>query len=289
MAAVALFGAMIFVNGQSDGVKFTEFKFFSTKGEFDWDKVVYGTTFEKDKLFELQVLVEFENPGEKAFNAEVKIYLDGKLIKTEPYKDLTKSGGFNSGVGGDSGTAGKVVAGVYKAELWYQGKVVKTAEATVTGVKTTEVSEWKRPSPEKWTTMSDVKLTMGFAKGWDTHEQKDAMAGVSPDGKIRVTAYVSDFPTVKETLANLKRTFDSWCDGLKLSDPEYSRETNGLKVLSTGGTAKLKDGGQDIDVAVDVIEVKGKIVILAIYGFHDAMQENFGDIVMTQESYKRAE
>lgn len=133
MLVVALFGAVAFVEGQTGVVKFTEFKFFSTKGEFDWDKVVYGTQFEKDKLYELQVAVDFENPGAKPFNAEVKIYLNGKLIKTEPYKDLKESGGFNSGAAGDSGTAGKVAAGVYKAELLYQGKVVKTAEATVTG------------------------------------------------------------------------------------------------------------------------------------------------------------
>lgn len=147
----------------------------------------------------------------------------------------------------------------------------------------------KPPQPAKWTTMSDAKMTMGFAKDWDTFEKKDGMTGVSPDGKIRITATLSDFPTVKETLANLEREFDSWCEGLKLSDPEYAREANGLKVDSTGGTAKLKDGGQDIDVAIDIVEIGGKTVIVAIYGFSEAMDKNFEDILLTQGSYKQAE
>jgi hypothetical protein len=66
MLLVELFGVGTLIGGQTGEVKFTEFKFFSTKGEFNWDKVVYGTSFERDKLFELQVAVDFENPTSKS-------------------------------------------------------------------------------------------------------------------------------------------------------------------------------------------------------------------------------
>ncbi len=162
MVAVALFGALGLVNGQTGGPNFTEFKFFSTQGAFDWDKVVYATQFEKSKLHELQVLIEFENPGEKPFNVEVKTYLDGKLIKTEPHNDMTKTGGVNAGIGGSPDTAGTVAPGVYKAELWYNGKVVKTAEATVTGTADATGKE----------DLKDVKsfLTGGASRRWELRE-----------------------------------------------------------------------------------------------------------------------
>jgi hypothetical protein len=52
------------------------------------------------------VLVEFENPGAKTFNVEVKSYRDGTLLKTEPFKDFKEGGSTNSGIAGDAATTG---------------------------------------------------------------------------------------------------------------------------------------------------------------------------------------
>lgn len=153
-------------------------------------------------------------------------------------------------------------------------------------------SDWQPPQPAKWLTMSSAGLTMGFAEGWDTHEAADAMVGVSPDGKVRISATISQYHTVSEAVANIQRGFSSWCDGLTLTDPQDYREVNGLTLLSTGGTATLQGDNSPIDVAIDILEtpVSGDhaIVVIATYGLHEGMMEYFGDILMALDSFKRS-
>ncbi|MBK9016600.1 MAG: hypothetical protein IPM82_22380 [Saprospiraceae bacterium] len=154
-------------------------------------------------------------------------------------------------------------------------------------------SDWQPPQPAKWLTMSSAGLTMGFAEGWETHEDATAMVGVSPDGKVRISAIISQFHTVEETVANLQREFSSWCDGLTLTDPQDNREVNGLTLLYTGGTAKLQGEETPIDVAIDILETPvdgdNAIVVIATYGFHEGMMEHFDDILMALKSFKRSE
>jgi hypothetical protein len=153
-------------------------------------------------------------------------------------------------------------------------------------------SDWQPPQPAKWLTMSSAGLTMGFAEGWPTSGDANSIAGESPDGKVRIMAYISQAHTVSETVANIQREFSSWCDGLTLTDPQDNREVNGLTLLSTGGTAKLQGEETPIDVAIDILEtpVSGDhaIVVIATYGFHEGMMEHFGDILMALESFKRS-
>lgn len=155
-----------------------------------------------------------------------------------------------------------------------------------------ETSDWQPPQPAKWLTMSSAGLTIGFAEGWDTHEAADAMVGVSPDGKVRISATISQYHTVSEAVANLQRGFSSWCDGLTLTDPQGNRVVNGLTLLSTGGTATLQGDNSPIDVAIDILEtpVSGDhgIVVIATYGFHEGMMEHFSDILMALESFKKS-
>lgn len=155
-----------------------------------------------------------------------------------------------------------------------------------------ETSDWQPPQPAKWLNMSSAGLTMGFAEGWQTDQDAASMVGVSPDGKVRIMAYISQAHTVAETVANIQREFSSWCDGLTLTDPQGTREVNGLTLLSTGGTAKLQGEETPIDVAIDILEtpVSGDhaIVVIATYGFHEGMMEHFGDILMALESFKRS-
>lgn len=153
-------------------------------------------------------------------------------------------------------------------------------------------SDWQPPQPAKWLTMSSAGLTMGFAEGWATDGDANSMVGVSPDGKVRIMASISQFHTVSETVANIQREFSSWCDELTLTDPQDNREVNGLTLLSTGGTAKLQGEETPIDVAIDILEtpVSGDhaIVVIATYGFHEGMMEHFSDILMALESFKRS-
>lgn len=263
---------------QSPGVNFTQFKFFSTKDDFDWDKVVYATQFDPAELHQMQVLIEFENPSSKPFKVEVKVFRDGQLVRTEQSEELVESGGLNKASFGDNEHPGTVPAGNYRAELWYQGQKVKTAEAAV--------SEKPGGGGSKWLTMSDVKLTMMAPAGWDTHEQNDAMVAVNPNGQVRINAYLSERKTLDEAREDLQRTFESWCNELKLGEDLLPDEINGLTVMSLGGTGRAKDGEGQIDLWLDLIERNGRIVVVVTYGPHDALVANLNNYLATVGSIK---
>ena len=94
-------------------------------------KEKYGTSFSKNTLDELQAEFSFENPSSQPFNVEARTYLNGKVISSEPLKDLKGSGEMSILVAGESGQKGKVAAGKYRFEILLNGEVVLSAEATV--------------------------------------------------------------------------------------------------------------------------------------------------------------
>lgn len=112
-------------------VNFNVMKFFEIEGDFSWEKAKYGAEFNKSELYELHVEVGFENPSSTPFTCELKIYLNGKLVRTEPFKDLKESGGFSTPLGGESKEQGKAEAGTYRVDLLLNGKVVKSAQVVV--------------------------------------------------------------------------------------------------------------------------------------------------------------
>ncbi|MBI5915897.1 MAG: hypothetical protein HY842_11005 [Bacteroidetes bacterium] len=157
-----------------------------------------------------------------------------------------------------------------------------------------EQPEWQPPQPAKWLNMSSAGLTMGFAKDWIGQEDAYFIMGYSPDKAISILAKVSEFHTVPEVVANIQEVANSFCDGLVLTDPQESREVNGLTLLSTGGTGTLKDDTKaPILIAVDILEtpVDGDdaIVVVLTYGTEEGMEQHFGDILMALESFKRSE
>lgn len=110
-----------------EGLKFTEANFFQMKNGEEKN----GTSFAKSGLDELQASFCFENPSGELFNVEVRSYLNGKVISSEPMKDLKGSGTMSVLVAGENGQFGKVTAGKYKFEVLLNGKAVLTAEAIV--------------------------------------------------------------------------------------------------------------------------------------------------------------
>lgn len=110
-----------------EGLKFKEAKFFQMQN----GKEKYGTSFSKNTLDELQAEFSFENPSSQPFNVEARTYLNGKVISSEPLKDLKGSGEMSILVAGESGQKGKVAAGKYRFEILLNGEVVLSAEATV--------------------------------------------------------------------------------------------------------------------------------------------------------------
>ncbi len=177
-----------------------------------------------------------------------------------------------------------------KSTIWLILVMILGATAMVSAQAESEpMSEWKERQPAKWETMTDVNLKFGFAEEWETAGGTDSVAGGTADGKIRIQAFISKDKTVEEAIANLQANFDSWCEGLTLTDPEASRETNGLAVKATGGMAKLINGGHEIEVGVDIIEHNGKVMIVAMDGFKEDMHRYSGDIILTQESYQQAD
>ena len=151
--------------------------------------------------------------------------------------------------------------------------------------------EQPQPSqPAKWLTMSSAGLTMGFAEGWDTDGDDKNIVGVSPDGKVRITVFVSQFKTIEETVANIQHEFSSWCDGLELQVPTYTMEVNGLKLLTIGGPANME--GAKVMVSVKILEtpLEGDdgIIIIATYGFNESMDQNMMGILVANNSFKRA-
>ncbi len=113
------------------GLKFTELKFLSMQGAFDWDKAKYADTFNRAQLYELQIMFTFENPSSQPFSVESRMYLNGKLFRTDPHKDLKGGGSEASPIVGDSQKAGTVEAGTYRYEVVLNGKVLMSAEAMV--------------------------------------------------------------------------------------------------------------------------------------------------------------
>ena len=152
-----------------------------------------------------------------------------------------------------------------------------------------QTEEENLPPIEKWETISDVNLTLGFVKGWDSDGGAASAAGVAPGGKIRIHAYISQHNSFDEIRGALQSEFSSWCNDVEMDESVLPDEINGLQVFSMNGKGKLKDDGSAVDIFVDFIEVKGKIVVLAAYGFHEGMEEHFNEYMATRNSVKAAE
>lgn len=110
-----------------EGLKFKEAKFFQTVNGAE----KYATSFSKNTLDELNAEFSFENPSSEPFHVEARAYLNGKVISSEPLKDLKGTGAMSVLVAGESGKPGKVAAGKYRFEIFLNGEVVLSAEATV--------------------------------------------------------------------------------------------------------------------------------------------------------------
>ena len=110
-----------------EGLKFNHAKFFQTVNGAE----KYATSFDKGGLDELQAELSFVNPSSQPFNVEARCYLNGKVISSEPLKDLKGTGEMGIRVAGEPGQMGKVAAGNYRFEVLLNGAVVLSAEATV--------------------------------------------------------------------------------------------------------------------------------------------------------------
>lgn len=110
-----------------EGLKFTEAKFFQTVNGTE----KYSTSFNKASLDELNGEFSFENPSSQAFHVEARCSLNGKVISSDPLKDLTGTGSMSVRVAGEAGQNGKVAAGKYRFEILLNGEVVLSAEAVV--------------------------------------------------------------------------------------------------------------------------------------------------------------
>ena len=148
----------------------------------------------------------------------------------------------------------------------------------------------KKPALAQWATVPKANLKLGYAEGWQL-SGKSIKQATSPDNQVRFAAYVSLHNTATEAVEHLGELLGEQVEGLELTDPQEGRECHDLKVLSTGGHGKTKEGTA-LDVAVDIVESPSedhKIVVIIMMGVHDAMAKNAADIILTQESYQKAE
>lgn len=178
-------------------------------------------------------------------------------------------------------------------------RVFAQDEKTQQTEKQDEKDEYKKPEPAKWMTVPHANLKIGFAKEWEIQapEGADEVQAASEDAGVRFFAYVakvnsedgtsSRFTTLDETYSSLKKDLEGHYTDLKLTDPKHSRECHGLKVIDTGGTGKQKDG-REVDIAVDLIESDGKVIVVQISAAHDSIEKHFADIILAQESYQKA-
>ncbi|BCM88994.1 hypothetical protein IAD21_00836 [Abditibacteriota bacterium] len=147
--------------------------------------------------------------------------------------------------------------------------------------------EWKALAPDKWATLEGVDFKLGFAKDWTVSGDK-IISAVSPDGLVSVQVYTPDEKTPTDVIAKLNEETTTWLKGLTLDDPQETRECNGLSVLMTGGIGKNIADTQ-IDVGVDIVTAPdGKMVVVLMTGMHDAMVNNASDVILTQQSYQKA-
>ena len=137
----------------------------------------------------------------------------------------------------------------------------------------------------QWFTIPETKIKIGFVKGWELSGDKLKQAA-SPDTMVRFAAYVSPYATAKETFEHLKEDLEKHYKGLELTDPTQEREYNGLKVTGTGGHGKQQDG-RPVDVAVDLIEDDGKVVIVEMVASHEHMEKYNLEILTSQNSYQK--
>lgn len=107
-----------------------------------------------------------------------------------------------------------------------------------------KIDEWKPPQPEKWASLQDANFTMGFAKEWTVSEEPNVIMGNPADKKIVIIAKVVAAKTAQEAMAYLQEDLGGYLAGIKITDPEFKREENGLKVLATGGTATQRRHGR---------------------------------------------
>ena len=159
----------------------------------------------------------------------------------------------------------------------------------------TEKQDEKKPDEKKeeersleltqWFTVPETKVKIGFVKGWELSGIKVKQAA-SPDTMVRFAAYVSPYATAKETFEHLKEDLEKHYTDLELTDPTEERECNELKVIGTGGHGKQQDG-RTVNVAVDLIEDDGKVVIVEMVASHEHMEKYQLDILVSQHSYQK--
>ena len=178
------------------------------------------------------------------------------------------------------------VTGVATVRVFAQDEKTQEAEKKQ-DEKQDEKDEDKKPEPAQWATIPDTGFKIGFAKDWQLSGKK-IKQGRSADNQVGISAYVALQPTAKEAVAHLSELLGEQIEGLMLTDPTEERECHGLKVLSTGGHGKAKgDDPRNLDVAVDVVEIDGKVIMVMMMGVHEFMDKHAADIILAQESYQK--
>jgi hypothetical protein len=155
--------------------------------------------------------------------------------------------------------------------------------------KQDEKDEYKKPEPALWGTVQGTNIKLGFAKGWELESKEGdrIVQAATADAFVRITAYVSKHETLDAAYQSLKADLEGHFKGLNLTDPKHNRECHGLKVLDTGGHATQQDG-REVEIAVDLIEDEGKIIVVEILASHEHMDKYAAEIILAQESYQKA-
>ncbi|MBS2040476.1 hypothetical protein JST97_36150 [bacterium] len=122
--------------------------------------------------------------------------------------------------------------------------------------------------------LEDIGIKYTIPADW----KKDAEGDLSADeGKISVIFIKPPDGKLEEVAKSLDQELGKALTDIKAEGEGSEHEVGGIKSFTTYGTAKLKDGGQEVDWSVEILGVKKPLIVLEVSakGSYEANQASY--------------
>ena len=122
--------------------------------------------------------------------------------------------------------------------------------------------------------MEAVGLTYKIPAGWKKNPNG---ALESPDGAIGVALIEPADGEAKAVIGKLGTVLEALMTDVKVTGDETSHEVNGINSFYVQGTGKLKEGGKEVEWAVEIMKAKKVLVLLEFFepGAYEKQQPTF--------------
>lgn len=153
-----------------------------------------------------------------------------------------------------------------------------TTTATTPGVSTTVAVTPGDTAPPagdgEVVTIETVGVTYKIPAGWKKNPNNTLTA---PDDSFAVAIIETTEDDPKVVAGKLDQLLGSLMTDIKVTGDQTSHEVNGINSVSVEGTGKLKEGGKDVEWAVELMQAKKILVLVEFFepGSYEKHQASF--------------